>query len=97
MQRYAFFLTCLLPIILNDTLHCRPVVDITEQTDLVKFNSGPGADPMWGLGAKPPEAERFFHFQKVIVALKLGMRPPSVEDFRGRPPAPCIHHWNQLL
>jgi hypothetical protein len=29
---------------------------------------GPGAEPRWGLGAKPPEAERLFHFQKVIVA-----------------------------
>jgi len=64
----AFF-----PIIVNDALHCRPVVDIIELTYMVKFNSGSmGQSPGGGLGAKPPEAERFFHFQKVIVALKRG-------------------------
>ena len=36
-----------------------------------------GQSPGGGLGAKPPEAERFFHFQKVIVALKWGRRPPQ--------------------
>ena len=66
MQRYAFFSACLLPIILNDTLHCRPVVDITEQTDLLRFNSGSRGRAPVGL----PEAEGFFHFQKMIVALK---------------------------
>ena len=50
---------------------------------MAKFNSGPGAEPGGGLGAKPPEAERFFDFLKVIVALKRGRRPPPVENLMG--------------
>ena len=84
MQRYAFFSTCLLPIILNDTLHCRPVVDIIESTYLVRFNSGSS------LGMKPPKLN-VFHFRKVIVAFKRGEAAIMSgrfreEPLRGRPP-----------
>jgi len=52
---------------------------------MVKFNSGSrGRAPVGVWGRSLPEAERFFfHFQKVIVALKRRKRPPSVEHFRG--------------
>ena len=60
------------------------MVDIIESTYLVKFNSGSrGRAPVWVWGAKPQKLNVFFHFQKVIVALKWGRRPTSVEDFRG--------------
>ena len=63
----AFF-----PIIQNDTLHCRPVVDIIEQIDLVKFNSGSRGRAPLGSGGKAPRRWTFFHCQKVIDASKLG-------------------------
>jgi hypothetical protein len=70
MQLYVLFSTSLLPIKLNDTIHCRPVVDIIL-LDEVQFGVQ-GQSPGGGLGAKPPEAERFFHFEKVIVTLRRG-------------------------
>ena len=51
----------------------------------MKFNSGSrarGRAPV-GSGAKPQKLNVFFLFQKVIVALKRGRRPLSVEDFMG--------------
>jgi len=51
----------------------------------VKINLGSrGRAPVGVWGRSLPEAERFFfHFQKVIVALKGRKRPPSLEYFRG--------------
>ena len=56
---------------MNDTLHCRSVVDIIEQTILVQCGvqeQSPGG----GLGAKPPEAERFFSFLEGDCCIKTG-------------------------
>jgi len=42
--------------------------------------------PGGGLGAKPPAAERFFLFQRVIVALKRGGEATTSGRIRGRRP-----------
>jgi len=85
MQLYVFFSTHLLPRILNDTLHCRPVAEIVEYTYLVgKVPFGvQGQSPGGGLGAKPPEAERFFLFQRVILALNRGGAATISGGFKG--------------
>ena len=87
MQIYVFFSTNLLPRILNDALHCRPVAEIVEYTYLVgKVPFGvQGQSPGGGLGAKPPEAERFFLFQRVILALKRGAAAARPSHLQGRP------------
>ena len=52
----------------------------------MKFKLGSRGSPGGGLGAKPPEAERF-SFSEGDCRIKTGGPPPSVEDFRGvRPP-----------
>ena len=69
MKLYVFFSTSLLPIIQNDTLHCRPVIDIIEQIYLVKFNSGSRVTATVGVwGRSPQKLSVFFHLQKVTVA-----------------------------
>ena len=77
------------------------MVDITEQTDLVKFNSGSrGRAPVRVWGRSPQKLNVFFHFQKVIVALKRGdvaiisgrlrgaasPRPPHLQGAKGGRP-----------
>ena len=76
----------------------------------LRFNSGSrGRAPVGFWGRSPQKLNVFFHFQKVIVALKRGRRPSSVEDLGGRgatgeaaekggcsPPAPPVSAtgWN---
>src|SRR5208282_5312974 len=95
------------PIIQNDTLHCRPVVDIIEQTYLVKFNSGSRGRAPVGVWGRSPQKLNVFSFSEGDCCIKTGGRPPSVEDFRGatggrpkrgaaappRPLSPWIRHW----
>ena len=93
MQLYVFFSTYLLPRILNDALHCRPVAEIVRYTYLVgKVPFGvQGQSPSGGLGALP-KLNVFFLFQRVILALTQGgVRPPSVEDLRGAAAARPSH------
>ena len=85
MQLYVFFSTHLLPRILNDTLHCRPVAEIVEYTYLVgKVPFGvQGQSPGGGLGQSPQKLN-VFSFSESDFGIKTGgVRPPSVEDLRG--------------
>ena len=73
LQIYIFFSIHLLPR--NDTLYYRPMVEIVEYT-YTRWSSirgpTPRTEPRWGLGAKPPKAERFFLSHRVNVAFKRG-------------------------